>query len=262
MNADADRAVLAGRRILITRDPERAASLRARLEALGADVVVAPVTATVPGDTDALDAAVAGLERFAWVAVTSVNAVSQLRASVERVGASVAGPGVQWAVVGPATRRAVEALGVHVGLEPDEHSAAGLVEAFAKLGPSSSESARVLVPQGDLASGTLVAGLRTLGFAPHVVIAYRVVPCEIPGDVRQAWTDGEIDAVVLAAGSAVREIARQLGARADVAVVAIGEPTAAEARAAGLRVDAVASKPTDDELVEAILGAVGSHFVG
>jgi len=288
---EAGQTPLAGRTILIARDPGRVASLRANLEGLGAHVIVAPVTSVAPGDVSALDAAVADLDSFAWVVVTSVNAVNEVRASAERVGVAIDQAGVRWAAVGPATRRALETLGVRVGVEPDDHSAAGLVAAFTDMASSpggalvdrvdiityenaghaessgslvsassisdgdrgTPKPARVLVPQGDLASGTLVDGLRGLGFDVHVVVAYRTVPCDLPAGVRDAWANGEIDAIVLTAGSAARQVAKQVGPRPDVAGIAIGEPTAAAARAVGLRVDAVANEATDDALIWAVV---------
>jgi len=257
---------LAGRTVLVPRAPERAAGLFATLRDAGARVLVSPAIerATVE-DRAAVDDAVARLAdgAFAWVVVTSVNAIDELSAGAARRGATLAdvARGARWAAVGPATRRALEAVGVHVDLEPAENSARGLVAAFAALGPTEqgapspgreTAAGTVLLPQGDLAAPTMQDGLRALGRAPHVVTVYRTVTHVLDPGVVAAWRAGEVDAVVLTSGSVAREVARQLGPRDDVAGVAIGDPTARAARAVGLRLDAVAERPTDDALAAAL----------
>lgn len=283
----ADARPLAGRAVLVPRSEGRATRLAALLRERGARVLVAPAITHAPVDDrgpleDAVRRLAAGA--FGWVAVTSVNAVDALTASAHLTthpGPSTvpdrnpvpdpipdpnpipdptrlrggAGPAVRWAAVGPATRRALEAAGLHVDLEPEEHSARGLVAAFAALpSPESPHelSARVLLPQGDLAGPTLADGLRRLGYEAEVVTAYRTVGHDLPEDLRRAWHAGGVDAVVLTSGSVAREIARQLGPRDDVAGIAIGEPTAEAARIVGLRLDAVADAATDDALAEAV----------
>nr|WP_075827644.1 uroporphyrinogen-III synthase [Cellulosimicrobium sp. CUA-896] len=113
-------------------------------------------------------------------------------------------------------------------------------------------SSRVLLPQGDLAAPTMTDGLRDLGYAPDVVTVYRTVAHDLAPEVVEAWRAGAVDAVVLTSGSVAREVARQLGPRDDVAAVAIGDPTARAARAVGLRLDAVADRPTDAALAAAL----------
>ncbi|MBM7479597.1 uroporphyrinogen-III synthase [Oerskovia jenensis] len=267
---------LAGTTVLVPRAPGRAASLAALLRTQGATVLVSPAIERAPiEDTAAMDAAVADLAGFAWVVVTSVNAIDELTASAARRGLSLAelserartgvhaGSDTRWAAVGPATRRALEGAGVHVDLEASVNSARGLLAAFDALAEAPDRTSpadgsvratpRVLVPQGDLAKPTMADGLRDRGWAPHVVIAYRTVSHPLSPEVVDAWRAGEVDVVVLTSGSVAREVAAQLGADPRVAGVAIGEPTAEAAHAVGLRIDAVAEKATDDSLAEAVL---------
>ncbi|MFD4990969.1 uroporphyrinogen-III synthase [Cellulosimicrobium cellulans] len=260
---------LAGRTVLVPRAPERAAGLAATLRDAGARVLVSPaIERARVDDTAPVDGAVARLAHgdFAWVVVTSVNAIDELVASAARQGVDLgdAARQARWAAVGPATRRALEAVGIQVDLEPTESSARGLVAAFATLTPAdhgspsadqgspSRESTVVLLPQGDLAAPTMHDGLHDLGYVPHVVTVYRTVTHALAPDVVVAWRSGEVDAVVLTSGSVAREVARQLGPRDDVAGVAIGDPTARAARDVGLRLDAVAERPTDAALARAL----------
>lgn len=116
----------------------------------------------------------------------------------------------------------------------------------------------VLLPQGDLAAPTMHDGLHDLGYVPHVVTVYRTVTHTLAPDVVAAWRAGAVDAVVLTSGSVAREIARQLGPRDDVVGVAIGDPTARAARDVGLRLDAVADRPTDAALAAALTDALAA----
>ncbi|MGB2556708.1 uroporphyrinogen-III synthase [Cellulosimicrobium cellulans] len=281
--------VLAGRTVLVPRAPERAAGLAATLRDAGAHVLVSPAIERAPvEDTAPVDGALARLAHgdFAWVVVTSVNAIDELLASAARQGVDLgdAARRARWAAVGPATRRALEAVGVTVELEPDENSARGLVAAFAALPPSDQTSTSadqastsgdhgstsgnqgstsrgrgvVLLPQGDLAAPTMHDGLHDLGYVPHVVTVYRTVTHTLAPDVVAAWRAGAVDAVVLTSGSVAREVARQLGPRDDVVGVAIGDPTARAARDVGLRLDAVAERPTDAALAAALVGALAA----
>jgi uroporphyrinogen-III synthase len=280
---------LAGRAVLVPRDPARAAALAELLRAEGAEVLVAPVTATAPPpDPDALDAAVRDLVggRHAWVAVTSVNAVAALRGAAARTGVVLGDVPSRWAAVGPATAQALERAGVRVSLTA-AGTAAALAEAFplppevseardapaspasdttpatthvseardAPASPASDRTPRdsVLLPLGDLARRTLADGLEARGWVVRTAVAYRTVPVELPGDVVARARTGGLDAVVVAAGSAAREIARQLGD--GTPVVAIGRPSADAAAAAGLRVAAVAADPTDSALADAVAHA-------
>lgn len=268
-------APLTGRTVLVPRAPERAAGLAAMLRGADANVLVSPaIERARVEDTAPVDGAVARLAHgdFTWVVVTSVNAIDELVASAARQGVALgdAARRARWAAVGPATRRALEAVGTQVDLEPTENSARGLVTAFAALASTDHTSTSpdqgsisrgrglVLLPQGDLAAPTMHDGLHDLGYVPHVVTVYRTVTHALAPDVVAAWRAGEVDAVVLTSGSVAREVARQLGPRDDVVGVAIGDPTARAARDVGLRLDAVAERPTDAALAASLVGALAA----
>ena len=265
---------LDGWRVLIPRAPGRGAGLARLVEQAGGSAVVAPLVSRADiGDDDraVLDTAVAGLRDgdVAWVAVTSVNAVDELVASAARVDA---GPGreplariargARWAAVGPATARALAAVGITVDLVATENSAVGLLAEWPEIGnETDAENAptpRVLLPLGDLARPTLETGLRERGFAPVRVTTYRTVSHPAPPEVVSAWREGRFDAVVLTSGSVAREVAEQLGPREDVSVVAIGEPTRRAAVETGQQVAAVARTADDDGLLAALVEARGT----
>ncbi|MBL0887312.1 uroporphyrinogen-III synthase [Myceligenerans indicum] len=263
--------------VLVARSPERAAGLIDRLGRTGVTAVSGPVVERAPVEDPAhvaeLADARAALARgeYAWVALTSVNAVDALLDGPGRSGLAEAR--TLWACVGPATRRAIERHGLTVALVPaDRMTAAALVRAFPAFpagdrtstdrdgvvdGPGTSEGPlpgrRVLVPLGDLAAPTLPEGLRAKGWEPHVVTAYRTVARDLARDVVEHASTTGYDVVVVASGSAARQVAAQLGPQR---VVAIGEPSARAAREAGHEVVAVAARPTDDALATAVVHAL------
>ena len=289
---------LAGLHVLIPRAPGRGAGLARLVEAAGGVPAVAPLIsrqAIDDAERAALDDAVAGLPdgAFAWVAVTSVNAVDELVASAQRVQRSLTSPpagpphtaapaaptasplsrlaaATRWAVVGPATARALAAHGITADLVAPQNSATGMLAVWPAAPPRTSDPReadartpvpRVLLPLGDLARPTLERGLTALGYAPVRVTAYRTVSHPAPSEVVARWRSGGFDAVVLTSGSVAREVAAQLGARPDVLAVAIGEPTREAALAVGQPVAAVADSATDDALFAALLAAAAAGLL-
>jgi uroporphyrinogen-III synthase len=247
-------ATRSARSVLLARAPERAAGLATLLRDAGLDVVVAPVIERAPAhDLAPLDDAVGALARgaYAWAVVTSVNAVGALAEAAARTGADLAAAPVRWAAVGPATTRALAAAGVTTDLVPEgDATAAGLVAAFPDPAVTDPETPSVLLPLGDLARPTLDEGLAARGWVPHVVTAYRTVRHTLPAEVVDRARSGGFDVVVVSSGSVAREVAAQAGT--GTPVVAIGGPSADAARDAGLRVAAVATRPTDDALAAAV----------
>ena len=267
---------LDGWNVLIPRAPGRGAGLARLVEQAGGSAVVAPLVSRAnigEDDRAVLDAAVASLRDgdVAWVAVTSVNAVDELVASAARVDAE-AGPeplarlarGARWAAVGPATARALAAVGITVDLVATENSAVGLLAEWPEVErvTGTAPAPRVLLPLGDLARPTLETGLRERGFEPVRVTTYRTVSHPAPPEVVSAWREGRFDAVVLTSGSVAREVAGQLGPREDVSVVAIGEPTRRAAVETGQQVAAVARTADDDGLLAALVEARATRTVG
>jgi uroporphyrinogen-III synthase len=118
---------LTGRRILITRAPHQASELAGGLQRLGATVILIPtIEIGPPSSFAALDSAIASLSSFEFIAFTSANAV---RAFAERAGTPPAIPqATRIAVVGPATARALEAVGLHPDVMPSTFTAESLAQ--------------------------------------------------------------------------------------------------------------------------------------
>ena len=249
---------LAGLRVLVPRRTEGPDPLAIATAAAGAEPTVVELIATVPPvDMTELDDVLMalGIGYYAWLGITSAAVVPVLAARARDAGSDLATLTSQTrvAAVGRSTASALEAAGVRVDLVPrGQSSAAALLEAW----PDG--AGRVLLPQGDLAASTLATGLRRRGWQVDDVVAYRTVagPPVDPGLAR-GYAAGEIGAVLLTSGSTARHLVDALGAPPPGTIVCcIGPGTADAARAAGLRVDAVAAEQTPTGLVGALINAV------
>jgi uroporphyrinogen-III synthase len=234
---------LAGRRIVVTR-PE-AKPLVDELVGLGAEVTLVPLIEIRPADDRrALEDALARLETYDWLILTSVNTVAALGDSLH-VGLS---PRVRVAAIGPVTADAIRERGIEpafVATRASEDIAGGLGRI---------EGSRVLLPQADIADPHLADELRGKGAEVDAVIAYRTVLVEPP-----MWGILPLriaDAVVLASGSACRSLAAAGGAGEGVLLVCIGPKTAKVAREVGLKVGLVADETTSDGIIRTLV----THF--
>ena len=240
---------LAGKRVLITRAAEKAASLAAHLQALGAEPIVAPMIAHAPpSDPAQLQAAIERLSAGAydWLILTSVTTVTAL------LKATIA-PSCQIAAVGPQTARACrERFDREPTTMPTTFTAAALAKSLGDL-----SGQRVLLPCADLADPRLEADLRAAGANLERVIAYRTVPAEPTIDLAELLADGALDAITFTSGSTARFFFARLSDAersrlADCPLICIGPSTAAVVREHGFT-PTIANVATEAGLVEALI---------
>jgi uroporphyrinogen III methyltransferase / synthase len=189
--------------------------LVARVESLGHDAVLCELIRIEPLGDELVDA-----RAYDWLAVTSRNGALELaRRGVEanRVAA-----------IGPATAQVLRSHGLRVDLVAATHTQEGLREEL---------------PEGTILLAA-AEGARQDVLDADFLPLYRTI--ELHPDVP------DVDVALLMSGSAGRALAAT-GTR--VPVIAIGPQTAAEARAAGLEVVAVAVTHDLDGLVEAVRSA-------
>jgi len=186
--------------------------LVARVEALGHDAVSCELIRVEPLGADPVDASA-----YDWLVVTSRNGAHELA----RRGVTAN----RIAAIGPATAEALRSRGLQVDLVASTHTQEGLRDELpeGKILLAAAEGARQDVLDAD--------------FLP----LYRTV--ELRPETPNA------DVALLMSGSAARALAAT-GAR--IPIVAIGPQTAAEARAVGLYVVAIAATHDLDGLVEAL----------
>ena len=255
---------LAGRRVLVTRPREVASDLVSRLEALGAEAIVAPLIRIEPPEDPApLRSAASEAATFDAIVFTSRHAVDAFVHARRDSGAGDALDRPLLCAVGPGTAARLAAHGYRADIVPGEFRAEGLLEALLARGVAA--GARVLVPRADIGRDVVAEGLRQAGARVTDVVAYRTVADagvrtgEGP-DAAQLLRDGRIDVVTFTSGSAVTSFVRAFGtdeARrllAGVIVATIGPVTSAAVRELGLTVHVQAASATAADLVHAIAG--------
>ncbi len=252
-----DNQPLLTRRILVTRPAAQAQEFIAELRRLGAHVIAFPTIEIAPPPTWApLDDAIGRLDTYDWVIFTSVNGVRFFRDRVAALGLppdALAGRRV--AAIGPATARAIEALGAQVDIIPDEYVAEAVAEALGDVGGQ-----RILLPRAAEAREVLTVMLRERGAVVDEIAAYRTLPGR-PTPESLAELDGGIDAATFTSSSTVRNFFALLGeAKArqvlgGALIACIGPITARTAAEYGLTALLVAQVYTTEGLIDAIVQA-------
>jgi len=256
-----DSLPLAGRRILITRAPHQASELADRLSALGATPVLIPtIEIGPPKSFAALDAAIVALASFDLVAFTSANAV---RAFQERAAALNVSPAPRRiAVVGPATARAVEAMGLRVDVVPPVFTAESLGQTLLP----EVRGAKVLLVLAEDAPAVLEIALKRGGADVEVAAAYKNrIPATSLFAVTELFAEPAAypDAVTFTSASTANNLVALLeaaGLRLPEAVLraSIGPITSRALVELGLAPHLEAAEPTIPALVE----AVAAHLRG
>ncbi len=246
---------LFGRRIVITRAADQAAEFSERLRALGADAIELPVIALVPpSDLAPLDRAIENLAGYDWLIFTSVNGVRFFLDRLDQSRYDLRSLKARICAIGPATRRAVEALHLKVDLMPEEYVAESLVKTFTAENVSGT---KILIPRAAVARDVIPNELEKLGAKVDVVEAYRnIVPPDAPRRAKQIFSgDRKPDWVTFTSSSTVKNLLAITGREAleGVRIASIGPVTSATLCAHGLTVHVEARQFTLDGLIEAIL---------
>jgi uroporphyrinogen-III synthase len=244
---------LQGARVLLPRGEELGDRLASAVRRYGGDPVIAPIIEFhEPADSTLLAASCRRLTAGAydWVAVTSATTVGAL----VHHGVSIP-ESTRVAVVGPATRDAMQAAGYATDFMP-----IGGFSAQAMVTEWPASNGTVLLPQSAIAERTLADGLTARGLSVTTVVAYETRELDWTDDIRHQLAEGKFTAVLLTSASVARAVASQAGLLAASTVVAcIGESTAAGAREAGLPVHAIAEQSTAEGLVDALCLQLEHH---
>jgi uroporphyrinogen-III synthase len=232
------------RRVLLTASQGSIPGLAGGLVARGLEPHERPlIRFAPPEDWTPLDRALAGIERFRAIAVTSPRAALAL---VRRLPKKPC-PVPAWAT-GTVTAQLLSGVltTVHVARGSEAESAAeGVADAILKAGVGSP----VLFPCGDLHRQALVLRLETAGGRVESVICYRSVLAS-PAAGREACAG--FDLVVVASPSVARLLADGIPAPERPRLLAAGRTTAAAAEQAGWPADAVAQHPAAEDVLEAL----------
>jgi len=255
---------LAGKRIVITRAAAQSEALARELIVRGAIPVVLPlVSFAEPEDSAPLDAAIAEIQQFDWMMLTSAQAVRAVIKRGEELKLSLnhADNKLRIACVGPVTTEEARRAGLRVEYVAETHTGAALAEELGKR----LKGAKVFLPRSDRANPDLPPALKRHGALVTEVIAYRTLrPTAIDERNLRQVADGAADAVLFFSPSAVQHFAelfggQQLRALQDkLAITAVGPVTANALREAGVQRTVLAGDTTATAVVEAL----EKHFAG
>uniref|UniRef100_UPI000838AB30 SAM-dependent methyltransferase n=1 Tax=Kribbia dieselivorans TaxID=331526 RepID=UPI000838AB30 len=168
---------LFGWRVLVPRTKEQSSAITQALAGYGATAEVVPTISVEPPRTPhQMERAVKGLVtgRYEWIGFTSVNAVKAVKEKFDEFGLDArAFAGLKVAAVGGVTAKALQDWGLTPDLVPTgEQSALGLLEDWPEYDELLDPINRVLLPRADIATDTLVAGLKDMGWEVDDVTAY------------------------------------------------------------------------------------------
>ena len=261
-----DTRPLFGRRIIITRSPDRARELADALENLGAEPLVAPTFRLVPpDDPEAVERATASIDRFDWIVFESAVAAARFLDALSRSPRDLRAFGrTSICAVGPSTADQLQAAGLKPDVVIPERGVDTVANAMAAHAQIDGRSALVVRPDDErnVVSGALAAR----GATVTDLLAYRTEadPPDSPAaqQIYRMLLDGQVDAVTFTSPTAVRRFASLIGDEqaADLlgttVVAAIGPVTAAAAAELGIRAAVIAETYTVDGLVRALV----EHF--
>lgn len=242
-------------RVIVTRPEGQNGELAAGLRAIGWEAVEVPAIGIEPPESyDALDRALAGLDRFDWVLLTSRNAVAAMFDRLAVVAPGVSMPRLRFAAIGPGTAEALGARGVAPVWIPSRY----LSEAVAGELPATAGQ-RVLRLRAEVASEAPAVELPRRGVEVVEAVAYRTVegPAASRERLRRAVEQG-VEAVIFTSASTVRGLVRLAGesgcaeALRSLLLVAIGPVTARALEEAGLRAGLVAAVHTIEGIVASL----------
>lgn len=250
---------LFGRRILITRPRDEFERSAEVLEALGAEVISAPMVQILPLEhTGPLDDALRNLSSYGWIVFTSANGVRHFLGRLPEVGRDLrALGGAKLAAIGPNTAAALAEYHLQADVTPEDHRSEGLVvELLERV-----HGERVLLARADRGRDVLCAELSRVARVDQIAV-YRNADAEIlPEEVSRQLLDGTIDWITLTSSAITRRLhdllpdnARPRIGRA-IRLASLSPVTSRTARELGWSIDAEATVYTWEGLVAALLAA-------
>ncbi|HWG91364.1 MAG TPA: uroporphyrinogen-III synthase, partial [Candidatus Thermoplasmatota archaeon] len=236
---------LAGKRVLVAMDADRAAPYVEAAQAEGAQAAAWSPTVQDPLVTSPAEIPLhvaEGWKRAAWALVASSRAVPALALLQE------AHPNLEarMGAVGPATARALRDHGFPVHLVSPDGTGGGLGRLLAAKWPPKGP---VLLPQAEAPTPDLADALRAAGIETIPWAVYRTRTQDpIPAPPLAA----PVDVLLVASPSAVRALAGRKPETVAATWVALGPTTADALRAHGFPVHAVAPRRTPQAFLDVI----------
>ncbi len=257
---------LSNKTILVTRAESQSSKFTTLLEQQGATVVEMPALAiTPPSSWLDLDRAIAELQQFQWLILTSANGVNYFCDRLNRLGYDArALGGVKIAVVGRKTASVLQTRQLKPDFIPPDYVADSLVANF----PEDLRGKKILFPRVETGGReVLVKELTSQGAAVVEVAAYQSqCPSQIEPTAWQALQQGQVDVITFASSKTVKNfyqlLQQQLSSPEaidsllkNVCIASIGPQTSKTCRDLLARVDLEAAEYTLEGLTAVIVDA-------
>lgn len=244
----AEKRPLGGRRIIITRPRRKSAKLKGMLYDLGAEVVELPSIKTVAiKNNEVLYEAINNIKKYNWIAFTSEAAVEiffdtllEKKVDIRKL------VDIKFAVVGPATKKAVENRGLFTDYMPEEYYGESMAHGLAKH-ISKDDKIIVCVPRE--IDSQLCNNLKEYENQMNIVPLY-----DIEYEKNNSLKINDSDYVVFTSASSVRGFVNSVEGLDynSVNAICIGKMTAKEASNYGMKIS-ISNEATIESLVECVI---------
>jgi uroporphyrinogen III methyltransferase/synthase len=255
-----ERLPLFGQRIVVTRPAGEASRSAALLEAMGAEVLLAPMVDIRPiADTGPLDATIHRLEEFDWLVFTSANGVRYFLQRLDELGYDLRALGrIRLAVIGPGTAETLAGYHLRADLVPDSFRSEALAEELGKR----AAGARILLARADRGRAVLREELEHLAEVTQVAVYQNSDVAALPDAVAARIADGSVDWITLTSSAIATRLhdllpepARRRVGR-DVRLASLSPVTSETVRRLGWDVAVEAEEYTWEGLVRSIVERV------
>lgn len=248
---------LSGKTVLVTRAAGQSSVFTQHLQRHGATVLEMPtLEIRPPSSWQPLDEAIALLDQFNWLILTSVNGVNGMFDRLAHHGRDRLPTTLKLAVVGQKTAQCLQQHGIQPDFIPPNYVADSLIDHF----PEDRAQLKILFPRVESGGrDVLVRAFTEQGAQVTEVAAYEsgCAPAIAP-EIRAALLDGRVDVLTFASSKTVKcfaQLTQDLGSDrwANVCIASIGPQTSTACQDYLGRVDLEAHDYTLDGLTQVIV---------
>lgn len=243
---------LSGQRVLVTGSPSMVERLSPLLKEEGAEAISFSLIRTEAMDTPEFDRAMADIDSYTWIVLTSANGVECFFDKLKAMRKDIRDfKDVHFAVIGDGTKNALEGHGIYSDLIPTAYSSKDMAAAMV---PHMKPTDKVLLLRAEEANAVLPDSLTAAGIDHTCVSLYHTVVDERKADELSRLIE-TVDYITFASSSAVRAFVSMAGSLENVSAkyISIGPVTTKTAEAEGLHVDRTAAVYTAQGIVDAII---------
>lgn len=244
--------LLSGQRVLVTGSRSMVERLSPLLKEEGAEAISFSLIRTEAMDTPEFDRAMADIDSYTWIVLTSANGVECFFDKLKAMRKDIRDfKDVHFAVIGDGTKKALEGHGIYSDLIPTAYSSKDMAAAMV---PHMKPTDKVLLLRAEEANAVLPDSLTAAGIDHTCVSLYHTVVDERKADELSRLVE-TVDYITFASSSAVRAFVSMAGSLENVSAkyISIGPVTTKTAEAEGLHVDRTAAVYTAQGIVDTII---------